>query len=367
MAQNNESLPLNTPAMEYCIEQIKQSGKPGSEVVIGAMALWVAAHGDFELPLTPSNPNEHVATSLDKMPEITTLTAQAWEFADTQNPSSTEMLNQLDAVENQLDATPELNHRLQEQLLPLVEAAKRKIPESSKDKRHWWRSLKNKNRHRWNAEQIIGNRSFSYNFDLEYKSTKTTKELSRLKVTMNNGDISEYEFKNDLIFNIEFKDDSISSFTISDNSEGDGSQNMLRSLLTKPLKLYEPYEGQDEVVDWDIDILGGAIDGNYAHNRRHFDKHTITLDPTEVNFISTSGISRDDTYRVIRSFDPNPDSKTGERVFRTSISKLKLGPYKKWQEDSIAISERTFHAKEMENLLSAFVSLLPLRNPFESV
>lgn len=36
------------------MEQIEQSGQPGREVVLGAMALWVAAHGDFELPARES-------------------------------------------------------------------------------------------------------------------------------------------------------------------------------------------------------------------------------------------------------------------------------------------------------------------------
>jgi hypothetical protein len=256
MAQNNESLPLNTPAMEYCMEQIKQSGKPGSEVVIGAMALWIAAHGDFELPNTNPEITEALEVATETNIDPIDQSLSYMKTIAVANRHENHFYTQPRDVIHEINQTSALNYEVQEIFADLIGSFKAQIPQKSKVNIGTGEK-------RWPFEQTINDKVYRYAFKTNYKRSRKQNTLT--DISMRFGKETVTKNRGDYRIGLEIEGDKITKMRLERTSRNLGAREEfeLRKIMAQhsavPTGKLVGISAGYRFGEWYNDMLGGDL------------------------------------------------------------------------------------------------------------
>lgn len=311
-------------AMQYCMEQIQQSDQPGREVVLGAMALWVAAHGDFKMPQSTEKiltteptvnveddpleidegydvvPTQDILPSFEISNDFVTL-------ADSKDISSTGIFTDMSDVER----TAELNVELQSIIEPIVMAARLKMPSVAqyKDKKSFWR-LHNIGQEQWKYDRRLDNRHMYYEFTVAYTPDANSNKLKSFEMNFGTGGARHYTLN--LSLNKYGNTETVTiidqryQLQLSDTYLRDIIKAQNPSLVTQPLKS----------AQWDKDILGGDIrnrPGSLVDDRPYnYSYHKFSIGGPSIKYSSYSSAnanlhSSPGTQTISRRFVPSTD------------------------------------------------------------
>ena len=329
------SEPVNeSKALQYCIDQIRESDRPGSEVVIGAMALWIAAHGDFELP-QPTAPehviqpdNEIVDRAPETLPAITSPALARVSFGDVVHREMPVLTDE--AIYNTVD----FKNALTATLAPYIAGVNAKVQHADK-----LTGLKKTGEYTWQDQQTLDNQLANVFFKARYKSHETHNEALGLEVAYTQ---RRKPHKRDLRIILNFQNGGVHTLGIKDfqNSRGASlsdynAPNLLPKLLaTKTTSasnhIYMP-EGAYSLQEWGTAILGKQPhESSFTHwFRLQDDIPTIT--------------SSNKSIRIRRTFDPHVNGFRG----------IKQESFKKLPETSEYIMSSDLVVSFVEGLLAS--------------
>jgi hypothetical protein len=306
MAQNNEIPRPNTPAMEYCMEQIKQSGNPGSEVVIGAMALWVAAHGDFELPEQPKAEQEPKQEFEELVPIEPLVANNIARIAFGDSKLREPAITSLEAI----DANADLSNTFKDIFAPYVVGLNAKVQLAEQS---FGRTNRVRN-YNWQDSQVLYDLMTNVFFKASYVEHDSYNEPKALEVTYTT---ENKPHKNDLHINLTLKNAGVDSLTItsvrSSSWVHSGNQALMQGLInTFPSR--EIHRHNDSIPTWDTGIFKGEIAYKIGS------VHTFSFQDNAVRVTSES-----DELIITRQFNPETNmfenSKYNKDKKQTTVGK----------------------------------------------
>jgi hypothetical protein len=273
-------------ALEYCIEQIQRSGKPGSEVVIGAMTLWVAAHGDFDLPVQQvivDNNN----TELETLPPAEPISnlpigTEGIIFGD-KTFREPEVIDG-EGIENNVELSSNLNAIL----APYVTGTNTAVQLAEK--------LQNDRKtaeYEWQDTQVLNGKMTNVFFKAPYKTTGGYNEALGLEVTYTR---RLEPHKRDLRILLDFKNGGVNTLTVKreDTTPRAFGYSVRQGILWELLRTVPDNQDHFPVQNgsWDAGILQGeARDDGMTH--------TFYLQEDAVRIVSNyPGL-----YTITRLFD----------------------------------------------------------------
>jgi hypothetical protein len=329
--------------MAWNIEQLRGTGKDGDKVLADMMEWRLKAEGDFDFPEELQKLELH-PIGLEK--SETEPAGETSETTLTHKPRPLGHIALADAAEDlhsivesiDIEATPTLNAEMQEIFLPLVAAAKNKMPLPGPDDKTKFGRLKKTNEHVWFYSQVIENKVLHYYFQLKYVPGKEVNTLTELVIAFGG---KPKDSHNDYTATVEFDDDSIKRFAIFDRAAWDGFEvSPLRQLMQNDIPLERIKDGKIK-TKWDEDLLGGMVFDDYksVDQDRYYHRHLLHCSLSHVileNQWSYGGIAR--------SYDPDSG------VFKTTRTN-EVGE----------ILGKSIDVAQIKQLAQAFMNLVPLR------
>ncbi len=320
----------NPQAIEFVMEQIEKSGQSKVEIqhVLGALSLWRAAHGDFDLPKTEPTlkgvDSQSIETdSLEFLPVTTRSTEMAHivfdDAAQREAPTmSVEALSNAVALKEAFIAI----------LAPYVLATNAKVQHAE-----IVNGRKRTGEYTWHTTQLLNNKLTNVFFTVPYESFQTHNEATGLEVAYTRRDKPH---KRDLRIKLDFKNGGVDTLTIKDfehspSNFGYHAQNILPELLASlpSNDIHLAKQGKH----WNTGVLTEATNScNFTH--------TFHLQDTIPSVVST-GWSR----TIIHRFNAE------KNVFYST--------YKRHDEELPTVSEYPIEPKLMVSFVEGLLATLP--------
>lgn len=243
----------NPQSLQYCIDRIRESGQPGSEVVIGAMALWIAAHGDFDLPQPAvkypvQEDIETIDTTFETtlMPTISTELARV-SFGDVAHREKPILTGE--AIDNTVD----FKNAITDVFAPYITGVNAKVQHADKLK------IKKTGTYTWRDQQVINNQLTNVFFKAPYRSHGKHNEATGLEIAYSR---RSKPHKRDLHIILNFQNGGVHTLGIKDFENNVGAfkgyynaPNILPYLLATN-KSNHAHIPSDTHIEWSTAVLG---------------------------------------------------------------------------------------------------------------
>lgn len=319
----------NPQAIEFVMEQIEKSGQSKVEIqhVLGALSLWKAAHGDFDLPETRATTTETMDAPANTELDRTSTASPDIVVLGNASLREPEVIDG-EGVENMADLTNTLNAIF----APYVAGTNMSVQHADR--------LQNRQKigeYKWHDTQVLDGKVTNVFFKAPYRTISTYNEALGLEVAYTR---RTKPHRKDLRIQLDFTNGGVSKLTLrreggSPHTPGYSAPSGMLNDLLATIPSNKPHLPADW-EPWDTGILKDSV-------ALRDTVHTFSLQGNVVEIISK------DEYRTItRRFDPK------ENVFRSNTQ----GKYDKLP----TVSERTLEPSLVTSFISGLLEALPRLN-----